>query len=909
MALNIQSLRYVSDGVTATYALTGIDAPTELNILVIVNGLVQLPTTDYYIFEGGIIFNNIPFIGSDIELRHYNVGTSGFQGSLGDKGPTGETGFQGSGGIIGPAGFQGSVGNSIVASEYGVELIFSSTEPALATANTMWWNTNSNTLSVYEANQWVAVSSAAGSGYAGSVGFVGSTGTGFTGSRGIGFAGSIGAFAPRASQILTADGGNLYTLDESVASTTQIFVIVNGLVQIPTTDYTVSGTSLTFVSNTPIIGSDIEVRYFGASQGEFGYDGSVGYKGSVGYSGSTGFRGSAGVEGSQGPQGDPGGDRGYTGSKGTNGTNGSTGFDGSRGVQGEQGVAGAPKHVEYFVGDGIETQFQSIYSIETAKRIFVMVNGLVQMPEVDYIISPTNVLEFISTTPGINADIEIRHFDFVGYAGSVGYLGSAGYKGSAGNIGITGFSGSVGDRGLPGGDQGYTGSRGTNGDTGFVGSKGFAGSQGFAGAPKANQTYIADGVTSQFSLNRSVESTKSIFVMVNGLVLIPDSDYSISGFFTLILNDIPNNLSDIEIRYFDETGYSGSTGTTGFRGSVGYSGSNGYAEVFMGPNAPPNPEDGTLWWDTDNGILNIYYEDEETWVGIAEGPRGPRGYAGSLGYTGSRGFTGSFGYTGSQGISGFTGSFGYTGSIGYTGSQGIAGAFAALGYTGSFGFTGSLGIGYAGSFGYTGSQGIAGEFAALGYTGSIGYSGSIGYTGSIGYAGSQGIAGAFAALGYTGSIGYSGSLGIGYAGSQGIVGYVGSAGTGGGASLGTRATFTGTTSSLAAGASASLNIQAYKGYAIYKIQVDGPSWVRVYSNGNSRSADASRLVTAEPNYNTGVIAEIVTTTAKTISFTPATIGFNDESSVSNIIPLAVSNDSSGSRAVTVTLTLIQLESE
>ena len=892
MALNIQSLRYVSDGVTATYALTGIDAPTELNILVIVNGLVQLPTTDYYIFEGGIIFNNIPFIGSDIELRHYNVGTSGFQGSLGDKGPLGETGFQGSGGIIGPSGFQGSAGNSFVASEYGVELIFSSTEPVLATSNTMWWNINSNVLSVYEANQWVAVSSAAGSGYAGSVGFVGSIGTGFTGSRGIGFSGSIGAFAPRASQILIANGSNLYTLDESVNSATQIFVIVNGLVQIPTVDYTVSGTSLTFVSNTPIIGSDIEVRYFGASQGEFGYDGSVGYRGSAGSIGSTGFRGSAGAEGSQGPQGNPGGDRGYTGSNGTNGTNGSTGFVGSRGVQGEQGAAGAPKHVEYFVGDGIETQFQSIYSIETAKRIFVMVNGLVQMPDIDYIISPTNVLEFISYIPGINSDIEIRHFDFVGYAGSVGYLGSAGYKGSAGNIGITGFSGSVGDRGLPGGDQGYTGSRGTNGTngaTGFVGSKGFAGSQGFAGAPKANQTYIADGVTSQFLLNRSVESTKSIFVMVNGLVLIPDADYSISGFSTLILNDTPNNLSDIEIRYFDETGYSGSTGSTGYRGSIGYAGSNGYAEVFMGPNAPPNPEDGTLWWDTDNGILNIYYEDEQTWVGIAEGPRGARGYAGSgggTGYVGSRGIAGEFaalGYAGSQGIFGYTGSIGYTGSVGYVGSRGIAGEFAALGYDGSQGIAGYLGsTGYIGSVGYVGSRGIAGEFAALGYAGSAGY---------------------------IGSVGYSGSLGIGYAGSQGIVGYVGSAGTGGGASLGTRATFTGTTSSLAAGASASLNIQAHKGYAIYKIQVDGPSWVRVYSNSNSRTADASRLVTDEPNYNAGVIAEIVTTTAKTISFTPATIGFNDENPVSNIIPLTVSNDSSGSRAVAVTLTLIQLESE
>jgi len=231
--------------------------------------------------------------------------------------------------------------------------------------------------------------------------------------------------------------------------------------------------------------------------------------------------------------------------------------------------------------------------------------------------------------------------------------------------------------------------------------------------------------------------------------------------------------------------------------------------------------------------------------------------------------------------------------LGYTGSQGI------LGYTGSIG-----------NIGYSGSQGIAGEFAALGYTGSIGDVGYTGSVGDIGYTGSQGVAGAFAALGYTGSVGYSGSIGnTGYSGSRGLIGYTGSAGTGsGGTTLGSRTTFSQTVS-VVSGASSDFNIQAYKGYAIYKIQVNAAAWVRVYSNSNSRTDDATRDITDEPTYNTGVIAEIVTTEPKTVSFTPAVLGFNDEDPVTNVIPIAVTNRSGSSGNITVTLTLIPLESE
>jgi hypothetical protein len=57
----------------------------------------------------------------------------------------------------------------------------------------------------------------------------------------------------------------------------------------------------------------------------------------------------------------------------------------------------------------------------------------------------------------------------------------------------------------------------------------------------------------------------------------------------------------------------------------------------------------------------------------------------------------------------------------------------------------------------------------------------------------------------------------------------------------------------------------------------------------------------------GVIAEAITTGAQTIKFTPAAIGFSDESSPSTAIPIKVTNLSGSTRTITVTLTLLCLE--
>ena len=131
------------------------------------------------------------------------------------------------------------------------------------------------------------------------------------------------------------------------------------------------------------------------------------------------------------------------------------------------------------------------------------------------------------------------------------------------------------------------------------------------------------------------------------------------------------------------------------------------------------------------------------------------------------------------------------------------------------------------------------------------------------------------------------------------------------AAASSRATVSNTTISIAAAATANLTIVGYKGYALYKVQTasssgTGGAWVRIYTNVASRTADANRLQTSDPAIQ-GIIAEVITTANTTVSTTPGVIGFNDESTPTSNIELAVTNTSQVASAITITLTLLQLE--
>lgn len=120
-----------------------------------------------------------------------------------------------------------------------------------------------------------------------------------------------------------------------------------------------------------------------------------------------------------------------------------------------------------------------------------------------------------------------------------------------------------------------------------------------------------------------------------------------------------------------------------------------------------------------------------------------------------------------------------------------------------------------------------------------------------------------------------------------------------------RTTKAGTASSLANNGTANLTIDGFKGYGLYSIQTSHAAWVRLYINTSSRTADASRTEDTDPAADAGVVAEVITTGAGTVNFSPAIIGYNTAADTS--CQLAVTNKSGSTNNIVVTLTLLQLE--
>ena len=132
---------------------------------------------------------------------------------------------------------------------------------------------------------------------------------------------------------------------------------------------------------------------------------------------------------------------------------------------------------------------------------------------------------------------------------------------------------------------------------------------------------------------------------------------------------------------------------------------------------------------------------------------------------------------------------------------------------------------------------------------------------------------------------------------------------GGGGSIASRTTKSATTASLNAAASGDLSITAFKAYNLLKIAIDHPAWVRLYVDSASRTSDASRTEGTDPTPGSGVIAEVLTTTAGASTFlmSPGVIGWNNDGTPSTTVYAKVTNKDSSARSITVTLTLIQAE--
>ena len=116
-----------------------------------------------------------------------------------------------------------------------------------------------------------------------------------------------------------------------------------------------------------------------------------------------------------------------------------------------------------------------------------------------------------------------------------------------------------------------------------------------------------------------------------------------------------------------------------------------------------------------------------------------------------------------------------------------------------------------------------------------------------------------------------------------------------------------TTASLANDAAGNSTITGWKSYMLLSIQTSAAAWVTVYATSAARSADAGRTITTDPTPGSGVLAEIITTGSQTQLFSPAVLGFSDETSPSTDIQVKVVNRSGSTTTITVTMKLVQLE--
>lgn len=100
----------------------------------------------------------------------------------------------------------------------------------------------------------------------------------------------------------------------------------------------------------------------------------------------------------------------------------------------------------------------------------------------------------------------------------------------------------------------------------------------------------------------------------------------------------------------------------------------------------------------------------------------------------------------------------------------------------------------------------------------------------------------------------------------------------------------------------------YKSYGLLSITTSAAAWVRIYSNDAARTNDASRTQGTDPTPNSGVIAEFITSGSTTLPATPMILGFNNESTPTTDMPMAITNLSGSSTNITVTMSLLKLES-
>ena len=91
---------------------------------------------------------------------------------------------------------------------------------------------------------------------------------------------------------------------------------------------------------------------------------------------------------------------------------------------------------------------------------------------------------------------------------------------------------------------------------------------------------------------------------------------------------------------------------------------------------------------------------------------------------------------------------------------------------------------------------------------------------------------------------------------------------------------------------------------MHNITVDSASWIRIYSDTASRTADAGRAQGQEPIEGSGVIAEFIASSGTTFKVTPGVNGYAD---TENEIPVAITNLAAYATAFNVSMDVLKLE--
>jgi hypothetical protein len=651
---------FTGDGTTAAFTVNS--GYTLDSLLVTINGSLLKPTTDYTLTGTTLTFGVTPYIGDEIVVRELTGdGPTGPQGSIGTTGPQGEvgpTGPTGSIGLQGPTGASGIglpftvttetfTGNG-TATDYTINSGYT-TDSLLVVVNgillkpvtdyTLTGTTLSFTTAPVDGDE-IIVREMLGDGPTGPQGPAGVGPTGAQGVQGIqGIQGTQGVAGPTgpAGQdgVIGVDGAQGPTGPTGAAST------VAG----PTGPQGVPGTSVNIKGEVATVGalpagastgdayivtadgnlytwtgsSYLDVGQIVGPTGSQGVQGPTGAQGTQGPTGTQGTQGTQGPTGAQGTQGDvgPTGPQGVQGIQGVNGTIGVDGAQGPTGAQGATGPTGAASTVpgptgpagppgpagsgggsgtyvpfsmvtQTFTGDSSTSAF-TIDSGYTLDTLLVTVSGILLQPTSDYTLSGTTLT--LSYAPDTGQSIVIREMLGGGAAGPTGPQGAP----------------------LP-----FT---------------------------VTTQSFTGDNTTTDFTIN-SGYTTDTILVVVNGIVLKPVTDYSVSG-TTLSFTTAPKTGQEIVVREM-----TGSQGIQGVTGPTGPQGAAGAASTVAGPTgpagesgtayvsdtAPVSPETGQLWLDSTTGELFIY--TGTAWI-IAAGATGAAGVAGPAGSAGPTGPAGA----------------------------------------------------------------------------------------------------------------------------------------------------------------------------------------------------------------------------------------------------------------------------